>query len=192
MTEGLILGRRSRGADVDVAMALAVLAGCALLLIRTSFTGLPATATVFAALYLLLGTASLAVPVGSGGARWLSPFGVAAAGITAIVLAAWLVGPGFPVPHGPEVLLLNSLAAVSEELFFRRLVYGGIVPFGPALAIGGSALLFATLHVPIYGPAVFWVDLGAGLLLSWQRWASGGWGAPAATHVVANLVAVLR
>ena len=36
------------------------------------------------------------------------------------------------------------------------------------------------------------VDLGAGLLLSWQRWASGGWGAPAATHVVANLVAVLR
>jgi len=55
-----------------------------------------------------------------------------------------------------------------------------------------AALLFAALHVPIYGPAVFWVDLGAGLLLSWQRWASGGWGAPATTHVVANLVAVLR
>ena len=192
MTEGLILGRRSRGADVDVAMALAVLAGCALLLIRTSFTGLPATATVFAALYLLLGAASLAVPVGGDGARSLSSLSVGAAGMTAIVLAAWLVGPGFPVPHALEVLLLNSLAAVSEELFFRRLVYGGLVRFGPAIAIGGSALLFATLHVPIYGPAVFWVDLGAGLLLSWQRWASGGWGAPAATHVVANLVAVLR
>ena len=191
MTAGLILGRRSRGTDVDLAMGLAVLAGCALLLIRTSFTGLPATATVFAALYLLLGAASLAVPVGDD-ARSLSPFGVGAGGVTAIVIAAWLVGPGFPVPHGPEVLLLNSLAAVSEELFFRRLVYGGLVRFGPAIAIGGSALLFATLHVPIYGPAVFWVDLGVGLLLSWQRWASGGWGAPAATHVVANLVAVLR
>ncbi len=192
MTAGLILGRRSRGSDVDLAMVLAVLAGCALLLIRTSFTGLPATATLFVALYVLLGASSLAVPVGSDGARWLSPFGVGAAGMTAIVLAAWLVGPGFPVPHGPEVLLLNSLAAVSEELFFRRLVYGGLVRFGPAVAIGGPALLFAALHVPIYGPAVFWVDLGAGLLLSWQRWASGGWGAPAATHVVANLVAVLR
>jgi sodium transport system permease protein len=192
VTAGLILGRRSRGTDVDLAMVLAALAGCSLLLIRTSFTGLPATATVFVALYVLLGAASLAAPVGSDGARSLSPFAVAAAGMTAIVLAAWLVGPGFPVPHGPEVLLLNSLAAVSEELFFRRLVYGGLVRFGPAIAIGGSALLFAALHVPIYGPAVFWVDLGAGLLLSWQRWASGGWGAPAATHVVANLVAVLR
>ena len=192
MTAGLILGRRSRGTEVDMAMVLAVLAGCTLLLIRTSFTGLPATATMFAALYLLLGAASLAVPVGGDGARSLSSLSVGAAGMTAIVLAAWLVGPGFPVPHALEVLLLNSLAAVSEELFFRRLVYGGLVRFGPAIAIGGSALLFATLHVPIYGPAVFWVDLGAGLLLSWQRWASGGWGAPAATHVVANLVAVLR
>jgi len=192
VTAGLILGRRSRGTEVDLAMVLAVLAGCTLLLIRTSFTGLPATATMFAALYLLLGAASLAVPVGGDGARSLSPLSVGAGGMTAIVLAAWLVGPGFPVPHGPEVLLLNSLAAVSEELFFRRLVYGGLVRFSPAIAIGGSALLFATLHVPIYGPAVFWVDLGAGLLLSWQRWASGGWGAPAATHVVANLVAVLR
>ena len=192
MTAGLILGRRSRGTEVDLAMVPAVLAGCTLLLIRTSFTGLPATATMFAALYLLLGAASLAVPVGGDGARSLSPLSVGAAGMTAIVLAAWLVGPGFPVPHGLEVLLLNSLAAVSEELFFRRLVYGGLVRFGPAIAVGGSALLFATLHVPIYGPAVFWVDLGAGLLLSWQRWASGGWGAPAATHLVANLVAVLR
>lgn len=192
MSARLVLGRRSRGTDVDLAMGLAVLAGCGLLLIRTSFTGLPATATVFAALYVVLGAASLTVPIGDDGGRSLAPFGVGAVGMTAIVFAAWLVGPGFPVPHGPEVLLLNSLAAVSEELFFRRLVYGGLVRFGPAIAIGGSALLFATLHVPIYGPAVFWVDLGAGLLFSWQRWASGGWGAPAATHVVANLVAVLR
>jgi Type II CAAX prenyl endopeptidase Rce1-like len=184
--------RRSRATDADVAMVLAVIAGSALLLIRTSFVGLPVTVGVFAALYAVLGAASLAATVTRGEAPSLSPFIVTATGTAAILLAAWLVGPGFPVPHGPEVLLLNSLAAVSEELFFRRLVYGGLVRFGAALAIGGSALLFATLHVPIYGPAVFWVDLGAGLLLSWQRWASGGWGAPATTHVVANLVAVLR
>jgi hypothetical protein len=188
----LVLGRRSRGTDADVVLALAVIAGCALLLVRTSFTGLPATATVFAALYVVLGSACLAVPAPRADARALAPFLVAATGMAAVVLAGWFVGPGFPLPHGPAVLLLNSLAAVAEELFFRRLVYGGLVRFGAAIAIGGSALLFATLHVPIYGPAVFWVDLGAGLLLSWQRWASGGWGAPSATHVVANLVAVLR
>jgi hypothetical protein len=39
---------------------------------------------------------------------------------------------------------------------------------------------------------VFWVDLGAGLLFGWQRWASGGWAAPAITHGAANLMAVLR
>lgn len=192
MIAGLVLERRSRDTDAGLAMVLAVIAGSALLLVRTSFTGLPTTATLFASLYVVLGLASLAVPIGVDAARSLAPFAVGAAGVAAVVLAAWLVGPGFPVPHGPEVLLLNSLAAVSEELFFRRLVYGGLVRFGAAIAIGGSALLFATLHVPIYGPAVFWVDLGAGLLLSWQRWASGGWGAPATTHVVANLVAVLR
>ena len=192
MNAGSLLGRRSRGAEVDLASFLAVVAGCALLLVRPAFTGLPATATVLVTLYVMLGSASLAVPVPGDDARSLGPVVVGAAGVAAIVVAAWLLGPGFPVPHGPEVLLLNSLAAVSEELFFRRLVYGGLVRFGAAIAIGGSALLFATLHVPIYGPEVFWVDLGAGLLLSWQRWASGGWGAPAATHVVANLVAVLR
>jgi membrane protease YdiL (CAAX protease family) len=184
--------RRSRATDADAAMVLAVLAGSALLLVRTSFVGLPVTVGVFAVLYGVLGAASLAATVTRGEAASLSPLLVTATGVAAIALAAWLVGPGFPVPHGPEVLLLNSLAAVSEELFFRRLVYGGLVRFGAAIAIFGSALLFATLHVPIYGPAVFWVDLGAGLLLSWQRWASGGWGAPATTHVVANLVAVLR
>jgi membrane protease YdiL (CAAX protease family) len=184
--------RSSRATDADLAMVLAVIAGSALLLVRTSFIGLPVTVGAFAALYVVLGSASLAATVTRRDASSLSPFIVTATGVAAIALAAWLVGPAFPVPHGPEVLLLNSLAAVSEELFFRRLVYGGLVRFGPAIAIGGSALLFAALHVPIYGPAVFWVDLGAGLLLSWQRWASGGWGAPAATHVVANLVAVLR
>ena len=192
MTARLVLERRSRATDVDLAMFLAVVSGSALLLVRTAFTGLPTTAIVFATLYVVLGSASLAVPVPAGRARPLGPVVVGATGVAAIILAAWLVGPGFPVPHGPQVLLLNSLAAVSEELFFRRLVYGGLVRFGAAIAIGGSALLFATLHVPIYGSAVFWVDLGAGLLLSWQRWASGGWGTPAATHVVANLVAVLR
>src|SRR5207248_10430006 len=97
-----------------------------------------------------------------------------------------------PIMVTPTALVLNSLAAVSEEAFFRRFLYGWLAHWGPAAAVAASALLFALVHVPTYGPAVFWADLGAGLLFGWQRWASGGWGAPAATHVAANLVAVLR
>ena len=40
--------------------------------------------------------------------------------------------------------------------------------------------------------AAFPVDLGAGLVFGWQRWATGSWVAPAGTHAAANLVAVLR
>jgi len=54
----------------------------------------------------------------------------------------------------------------------------------------GSATLFALVHLPAYGTAALPVDLGAGLLLSWQRFASGRWTVPAATHAVANLLAV--
>jgi membrane protease YdiL (CAAX protease family) len=35
------------------------------------------------------------------------------------------------------------------------------------------------------------LDLAAGLLLGWQRQATGSWAVPAATHVVANLLVVL-
>ncbi len=59
------------------------------------------------------------------------------------------------------------------------------------MAVVGSALLFAAVHVPLYGVAAFPVDLGAGLLFSWQRWASGDWTVPAATHAAANLLAVI-
>ena len=48
------------------------------------------------------------------------------------------------------------------------------------------------MHIPSYGLAAFPVDLGAGLLFGWQRWAAGTWTVPAATHAAANLLAVIR
>jgi membrane protease YdiL (CAAX protease family) len=58
------------------------------------------------------------------------------------------------------------------------------------VAVLGSAVVFALVHLPAYGTAALPVDLGAGLLLSWQRSASGRWTVPAVTHAVANLLAV--
>jgi hypothetical protein len=45
--------------------------------------------------------------------------------------------------------------------------------------------------VTVWGAGVLPLDLAAGLLLSWQRAASGRWAVPAATHTVANLLAAL-
>ncbi|MDR7512393.1 MAG: CPBP family glutamic-type intramembrane protease, partial [Armatimonadota bacterium] len=83
------------------------------------------------------------------------------------------------------------VAAVAEEAFFRRLLYGWLEPLGPIAAIGLAAIAFAAVHVPAWGPAALPVDLAAGVLFGWQRWASGTWTAPAATHVAANLLQVI-
>ena len=89
------------------------------------------------------------------------------------------------------MVALVSLAAVAEEAFFRRLVYDLLLPSGAAAAVLGSAALFAVVHVSVYGFWVLPIDVGAGLLLSWQRWATGSWAAPAVTHVLANLLVVI-
>jgi membrane protease YdiL (CAAX protease family) len=91
----------------------------------------------------------------------------------------------------PWIAVGSVAAAVAEETVFRRLVYGWALRWGVPVAIGVSAVLFAAVHIPWYGTGAVWVDLGAGLLLSWQRWASGGWAVPAVTHSAANILQLI-
>jgi membrane protease YdiL (CAAX protease family) len=175
---------------VAPAVALAV-AGSALLVLRLRLIGYPSAPILFAGIYALVGVASLAVPIGPQDDRRLSSAGALALGVGVIAVATALGGPMVPVRLGPQALALNSLAAISEEAFFRRFLYGRLAAFGAVAAVAATALLFALVHIPAYGMAAFWVDLGAGVLLSWQRWASGTWTVPAATHVAANLMVVL-
>ncbi len=116
---------------------------------------------------------------------------VLAAGIGAFGIARLLGGGRPPVPARAGYVAAVTLAAVAEEIFFRRFVYAVLRPRGVAMAVGGSAVLFALAHVTVYGWWVLPLDLAAGLVLSWQRWASGTWAVPAVTHVAANLLVVL-
>ena len=112
---------------------------------------------------------------------------------------AWARSPsGGPSPGAPAAapalagyVVLNTLAAVAEEALFRRLLYGVLAAHGAAVAVVGSAASFAVAHLTVWGAWVLPLDLAAGLLLSWQRWASGRWTVPAFTHAFANVVAVL-
>jgi len=96
-------------------------------------------------------------------------------------------------PSGIAVAVgLNALAAVAEEAFFRRYLYGLVVErYGPVLAVAVTAGAFALVHVTVWGWWVLPLDLAAGLVLSWQRAATGRWSVPAATHVLANTLALL-
>jgi membrane protease YdiL (CAAX protease family) len=179
------------------AAVLVVAAGCAALtarpLLLDSIGARPAA--VITVLFLVVLAAGHRRPAAAdrpaaGPAAPVLP--VLALGIGAFALGRLLLaGAAPPAPATGLVIALNSLAAVAEEAFFRRLVYGALLAGGPALALGGSAVLFAAVHVTVYGLWVLPLDLAAGLLFGWQRRVTGSWTVPAATHAVANLLVVI-
>jgi membrane protease YdiL (CAAX protease family) len=117
--------------------------------------------------------------------------GALAVGIAAFALGRLIGGGHAPAPPTLRVIAASTLAAVAEEAFFRRFLWAVLRPGGVLLAGLGSASLFAVAHVTVYGWWVLPLDLAAGLVLAWQRWASGSWAVPAVTHVVANLLVVI-
>ncbi|MGH2829987.1 MAG: lysostaphin resistance A-like protein [Actinomycetota bacterium] len=174
----LLIPRASPAWLAPAAIAL----GCAALLARTiSYESMGATA--------LVGVLGLVMPVAAraaktGASRWVA---VTLSGFAAF-WAGRALGEGVGVRLTTLGVVAIILAAVAEEAFFRRFVYGWAERFGAGTAIAVSTVLFALIHLPMYGGGVMWIDLAAGALLGWQRWATGSWTSPAVTHVVANLL----
>jgi len=165
---------------------VAMLCGCAALAARSPAT--PCVVVVTAVVGMIGALAPVPGPGGGSGpgaARWLGAVGL---GIAAFALGRWVHSPVAPVPITAVALTANLTAAVAEELFFRRLGYGWLARWGTAWAIGGTAILFAVVHVPAYGMQALPIDVAAGLLFGWQRWATGSWTAPAVSHMAANLL----
>jgi membrane protease YdiL (CAAX protease family) len=174
------------------AAAVVIAAGVAVLAARPFATGNADARTVlFTASYVLIGLASLAVPLRPSRPT-IAPGTVLLVGLAAVGIAGAAGGTPVPVPWSAAALPLSLLAAVAEEALFRRAAFGRLERFGPIAAVVGSALLFGLVHLPAYGVEALPVDVGAGLLFGWQRWASGSWTASAATHAAANAWAVLR
>jgi membrane protease YdiL (CAAX protease family) len=170
---------------------LAGVAGCLLLVARPTLPTVGSDAKVTLALVfaglLVVGWAWPAPASGGQGRLGLA----VAAGSVAFAAGRILGGGQPPARLTLPIIALGTLAAVAEEALFRRLVYGALLPSGPAVAVVGSAMLFAIVHVTVYGLWVLPLDLAAGLVFGWQRWATGSWRAPAITHIVANLLVVL-
>ena len=180
-------GRGMLGLLAIVAVGALVMMGRVRLLVLPSTERFLLVSLLFGA--MLVGC--LLVPVAPG-TRRLHPAVVVAAGIVALGLAARASGRPVSSPFGGWAIALGILAAVAEEALFRRVAYAALEPAGALVAIGATSLLFALVHLPLYGLATFPVDLGAGLLFGWQRWASGSWRTSAGTHVAANLLVMLR
>jgi membrane protease YdiL (CAAX protease family) len=176
----------------DLGLAAAVAAGGFLLLARPTLSSSAGSPVLgLCASYVALLAVSTAPPIPAAASRSLRPAIALAVGLAALAVSIQVAGPAFPLRARPAGLALSVLAAIAEEAFFRRLLYGALLRRGVPVAILLSAVAFALVHVPVYGMAALWIDLGAGLLFGWQRWASGGLAAPAATHVAANLLTLL-
>lgn len=185
---------RTLSASAALAPWLVVAAGAAALVLRTRLDVLDPSARIvvlFAFVGVLL-AGGLLVPVTEpSSSPRLSPAIALAIGLSGLMISAAVTGPAVPLALGRWALPLSVTGAIAEEALFRRAAYGTLAAWGPVVAVGCTAVVFALIHVPLYGVAAFPVDLGAGLMLGWQRWASGTWTVPAATHVAANMMAVL-
>jgi membrane protease YdiL (CAAX protease family) len=170
-----------------------VVGGLAFLLGRPGLHGMTFGVPLLIAGYLALGGTALVVrerhTAGPAGAPlgWGVTLGI---GVAAVVAAGVVAGPSPDRRVGVAAGAITVAAGVAEEALFRRVLYDRLLRFGVVAAVGGTAVVFALVHLPAYGVAAMPVDLGAALLLSWQRYASGRWTVPAVTHAVANLLAV--
>lgn len=183
MTAGTYGQARAEDASDSNALALFVgLAGCLALAARPSIRPVAFGVTI------AVGVAGAVAPsADERRASRLATVAVAALGIGAFALVR-LARPIPPAPIAGAGVVVA--AAVAEELFFRRFLYGALLARGAAFAVVGSAVAFALIHIPAYGVAVFPLDLAAGFLLSWQRWATGSWTTSAASHAAANLMVI--
>jgi hypothetical protein len=174
-----------------LAAPIAVAAGCVLLAARPALVAMTAhPTTVLVGLFSALLVAGLAWPgVRRDAARLPVPI-VVVVGTVAFVLGR-VVGGGHSPRHTLAFVAANSLAAVAEEAWFRRLCYDLLLEAGPLWAVAGTAVLFAAVHLGVYGAWVLPLDLAAGLILGWQRWSTGSWHTSAVTHVLANLLVVM-
>jgi membrane protease YdiL (CAAX protease family) len=181
--------------SVTRAAAFAAL-GCGVLAARPALLSSsrhPAVALAFLfALLLVVGATARLPSYSSGGARSRRAFALTTLlGVLAFGVGRALIGGHAPAPLTLSVIAANTLAAVAEEAWFRRLCYGLLEPAGPAFAVAASSVLFAVVHLSTYGVAILPLDLAAGALLGWQRATTGSWTAPALTHVLANLFVLL-
>jgi uncharacterized protein len=80
-------------------------------------------------------------------------------------------------------LVASVLAPLCEEVTFRGYVLSAFARRRPAVAIAGTALLFAVMHVdPVRFVAVF----ALGLLFGWLAWRSGSIWPAVAAHAANN------
>jgi membrane protease YdiL (CAAX protease family) len=139
------------------------------------------------------GLLSVAIVAGwrPGAIRWrATPAGLLGGGV--LVLLAFITRPvpQLWVPAAPFLpwATITILVAAAEEAILRGVLWDRLTRRNGALvALLTTTVVFALIHVPVYGWQVLPLDLGVGLLFGGLRLATGGVAAPAIAHALADL-----
>jgi membrane protease YdiL (CAAX protease family) len=148
------------------------------------------------AIGLAFGVGLLVVALGTGwrpARERRSSFAIGAAGGGVLVVLALLTRSGqlpwlAPAAAFVPWVAVTVLVATAEEVVLRGALFdeidGRIGTLGAVLV---TSVVFALMHVPLYGWHVVPLDLGVGLWLAGLRLATGGIAAPAIAHTIADL-----
>ena len=175
------------------AVLVAALAG--ITLVRAAINGTTVT-SAFVAGALFGATLLAAAALASTPLHWARPsarsivIGLAGgAAIVAIPLAVHAIAaPAFQPQPFVIWAAVTCVVAAGEEVMLRGVILdrtraaAGLIP-----AVLFTSVLFALMHVPLYGWSVVPVDFGAGLVLCGLRLLSGGIAAPTIAHTMADL-----
>lgn len=137
------------------------------------------------------------VAAGAGwrpGARARAPIALGLLGGAALV-AVWLTARGVPgihlAPLNGAIAIWTpavTVVAVAEEVALRGALFGLVREVaGDGGALAATTVIFALIHLPLYGAGALPLDLAAGALLGGLRIVSGGVLAPALAHVIADV-----
>lgn len=175
-------------------LCIGIAAACAL---RVALGGTTPAASYPAALVFAGALFALAIGTGwrfSADRRWLRSVAIGV-GAAAVLVVAWATAaPHIPLTAGQHLGPLVvwtpvvALVAIAEEIALRGAMFGVLLGAGGApLAIAVTSIVFALMHVTLYGWGALPLDVAVGVLLGGLRLLSGGVTAPAVAHVLADL-----
>jgi membrane protease YdiL (CAAX protease family) len=110
-------------------------------------------------------------------------------GLLLIIPAAFSYKSGAQ-PYGSYLFwaAVVGFVALAEEAFLRGALFDVVKKrHNEKTAIAVAAVLFAALHIPLYGWRVVPLDLAVGIFLGSLRSISGSWIAPGIAHTLADL-----
>ena len=163
--------------------------------LRSAIGGAQAAASLPAALVFAFALGMLAAATGWRPARPRRTAIILGAAGGAALVVSWLTARGVPgihlAPANTAMALWTptvAVVAVAEEVALRGALFDAVrAAGGEAPALVATTLLFALIHLPLYGVGALPLDLAAGLLLGGLRVVSGSVLAPAIAHVIADL-----